>query len=185
MLMDIISLVGWCLKSVCYTQSRLFQLHKIIIWSIRSVSVSVSVINWVLVPWLLFLCLSLFVVGTWMHAIIPKIAIGSTSNIETSLSGSGALGCIAEPALVWDLETGCGLIWETVWAVLCKPCTWFWKGRGCFPQKKRMTLTRSSSEPENGLEAFPICKEAHPSCPIQAVILCGLVLSCYTESFSP
>lgn len=52
-------------------------------------------------------------------------------------------------------------------------------------RKKRMTLPRSSNELENGLEAFPICKEAHPSCPIQAVILSGRVLSCYTESFSP
>lgn len=117
-----------------------------------------------------------------MHAIIPRIAIGSTSDIETSLSCFGVLGCIAEPALVWDLETGCGLIWVTVWVVLC---TWYRKGRGYFPQKKRMTLPHSSNEPENGLEAFPICKEAHPSCPIQAVILSGLVLSCYTGPFSP
>lgn len=189
MLMDVISLLGWCLKSVCYTQSRFFQLKKkktikIIIWSIRSVSV--SVISWALVPWkwLLLLCLSLLFVGTWMHAIIPKIAIGSTSNIETSLSCFGALGSIAEPALVWDLETGCSRIWVTVWVVFCKTLHVVSKDRGYFPQKKRMTLPRSSSEPQNGLEAFPICKEAHPSCPIQAVILSGLVLSCYTEPFS-
>lgn len=43
----------------------------------------------------------------------------------------------------------------------------------------------STNEPGNRLEAFPICEEAHPSRPIQAVILGGLVLSCYTEPLSP
>lgn len=119
---------------------RFFQLHKIIIWIIRSVSV--SVISWVLVPWkcLLFLCLSLFVVGTWMHAIIPKIAIGSASSIETSLSCFGALGCIAEPALVWDLEAGCSLIWVTVWIVLCKTLHVVPKSQRLFPAEKREWL---------------------------------------------
>lgn len=135
MLVDVISLLGWCLQSVCYTQSMFFQLHKII-WNIRSVSV--SVISWVLVPWkwLLFLCLPLFVVGTWMHAIIPRIAIGSTCDIETSLSCFGVLGCIAERALVWDLETGCGLIWVTVWVVLCKALHVVSKRERLFPAEE-------------------------------------------------
>lgn len=67
---------------------------------------------------------------------------------------------------------------------LQKPCSWYWKGRGYFLQKKRMNLPCSTSEPGNRLEAFPIRKEGHPSCPIQAVILSGLVLSCYAEPFS-
>lgn len=71
-----------------------------------------------------------------MHAIIPKIAIGSTSSIETSLSCFGVLGCIAEPALVWDLETGCGLIWVTVWIVLCKALHVVSKRQRLFPAEE-------------------------------------------------
>lgn len=68
-----------------------------------------------------------------MHAIILKIAIGSTSNIETSLSCFRALGCIAEPALVWDLETACSLICVTVWIVLCKTLHMVPKRQRLFP----------------------------------------------------
>lgn len=71
-----------------------------------------------------------------MHAIIPRIAIGSTSDIETSLSCFGVLGCIAERALVWDLETGCGLIWVTVWVVLCKALHVVSKRERLFPAEE-------------------------------------------------
>ena len=99
---------------------------------------SASVISCVLVPWkcLLFLCISLFTVGTWMQPIISKIAIGSASNIETSLSCCGVLGCIAEPALAQDLETGSCLIWVTVWIVLCKTLHVVSKRQRIFPAEE-------------------------------------------------
>lgn len=119
-----------------------------------------------------------------MQLIIPKIAVGTASNIKMSLSRCCAKGCIAEPALAQNLETDCCLIWVTVGFVLCKtPARGFEKAENI--SWRRRALPCSTNEPVNGLEAFPIHKEAHPSCPIQAVILCGLVHSCYTEPFSP